>query len=144
MTDARQSKARATPPVVTPDTVSDYKDDALLTRLDAAKLLSRCWGGINVSPRSVASWPITYKKLGHHSLYRRGDVVAFASRKLQNTPIRTGAGIAGVRRKREPPQMIDTLPGMEAGQRHLGEPGRVGAHIRQTATNSDVVASETG
>jgi hypothetical protein len=57
-------------------------------------LLSELWGGIRVAPRSVASWPIRYKIVGHDALYRRGDLVQHACRKLENAPVRTGGGTA--------------------------------------------------
>ncbi len=73
-------------------------DDELLTRVAAAALLSELWGGVPVAPRSVAAWPIPYRLIGHASLYRRGDLVQHARRKLQNAPLRTGGGVAAVRR----------------------------------------------
>ena len=71
-------------------------DDDLLTRVQAAALLSARWGGIAVAPRSVAAWPIPYKLVGHHALYRRDDVLRHAQRKLDNAPVRTGGGIAAL------------------------------------------------
>jgi hypothetical protein len=72
-------------------------DDELLTRTRAAALLSELWGGIRVAPRSVAAWPIPYKVVGHAALYRRGDLVQYARRKLDNAPVRTGGGTAVIR-----------------------------------------------
>ena len=72
-------------------------DDELMTRERAAALLSDLWGGIKVAPRSVASWPIPYKIVGHASLYRRGDIKRHAQRKLMNAPVRTGGGVAALR-----------------------------------------------
>jgi hypothetical protein len=72
-------------------------DDELMTRPDAAALLSELWGGVKVSPRSVASWPIPYRIIGHASLYRRGDIKRHARRKLENAPVRTGGGVAALR-----------------------------------------------
>jgi hypothetical protein len=73
-------------------------DDELLTRQRAAAFLSSLWGDIRVTPRSLASWPVPYRKLGHHALYRRSDLLTFAHRKLQNTPVRTGGGVAAIQR----------------------------------------------
>jgi hypothetical protein len=72
-------------------------DDELMTRPDTAALLSDLWGGIKVSPRSVASWPIPYRIIGHAALYRRGDIKRHARRKLENAPLRTGGGVAALR-----------------------------------------------
>jgi hypothetical protein len=72
-------------------------DHELMTRPDAAALLSELWGGVKVSPRSVASWPIPYRIIGHASLYRRGDIKQHARRKLENSPVRTGGGVAALR-----------------------------------------------
>ena len=101
MTTARQSgdrKASAIPPSNASDDIGGDGADALLTRLAAANLLSQCWGGIGVATRSLASWPVPYRKLGHHALYRRSDLLTFAHRKLQNTPVRTGGGVAAIPR----------------------------------------------
>jgi hypothetical protein len=83
---------------------SSTSDDELLTRTRAADLLSTLWGGVPVAPRSVASWPIPYRVVGHDALYRRGDLVAHARRKLANAPVRTGGGVSAIRR------LIDSPP----------------------------------
>jgi hypothetical protein len=84
--------ARAETPLPVPGS-----DDELLTRARAAALLSELWGGVRVAPRSVASWPIPYRIVGHASLYRRGDIKQHARRKLENAPLRTGGGVAALR-----------------------------------------------
>jgi hypothetical protein len=83
---------------------SPASDDELVTRARAADLLSTLWGGVPVAPRSVASWPIPYRVVGHDALYRRGDLVAHARHKLANAPLRTGGGVSAIRRS------TDALP----------------------------------
>ncbi len=73
-------------------------DDELMPRARAAALLSDLWGGVRVAQRSLASLACAVRIIGHASLYRRGDLVQYARRKLENAPVRTGGGMAAVRR----------------------------------------------
>jgi hypothetical protein len=68
-----------------PDHDTEYLDDELLNRKETAVLLSRLLH-TPVAVRTVAAWPITYRLLGHGTLYRRSDVEAFAKARLANAP----------------------------------------------------------
>lgn len=63
----------------------DPEGGGLLTRRETAVLLSRLLHS-PVAVRTVASWPIAYRKLGHITLYQRSEVMAFAKARLANAP----------------------------------------------------------
>lgn len=76
-------------------------DDELMPRARAAALLSDLWGGVRVAQRSLASWPVPYRIIGHASLYRRGDLLQYRAAQVGE---RTGAN----RRRRDRTQVSVT------------------------------------